>query len=631
MTCSSELQIYFPHDLIRTVSRSNVTKKWYLVGFNINNIYIVVQVVQRKYLNLKKLPPALKGLVIIGSINDEANKYDLSLVWSENTKLPIIKNRPDPAFIIIFQPPNFKNLEYFSINPILLQSMGNDLVNFASNELSEKFCSVEPKTITSKNQSFISDDKILQRINRIVQYRIELRNWLGESHIVNFDPSSYSFLLGILRTVIRSLQMLIIWLIWIINLNTFGFSLVSISKVFRQLDLRLKQLNYFPVQFLFYYDRSILLGDLEESNLVKELQLPIFNSSLNINNSNYINLYNSIWLIFNDILYGTTLYRIIILNFDKIIKFLHTTVIEGFLFNNLMETIAWVSIKHPAGFKLNNELGQFLGDLYTWILRFWKFFVNDFAQQNLVPMLRGDIVYSLKNLLFILCYLGGISFLLGFIIDIVNLFTLHIYFFYYISTKIYRRQLQVINSLFQLFRGKKYNVLRDRIDNLNNYEDNNDFEIDRLLLGTLFFMVLILLLPTIFAFYLLFFLMWLSLLMTLNLLENLQILVSFTPLFVILLKMKNSKRLQGGINFSYIGSSGATSYISMSNKSLSYNEIFTNYIKLFRNAKNFRESIVQHFFSGKVISIKYNNDLKFHYLMLPKNHDKTINIWKYVR
>lgn len=105
-----------------------------------------------------------------------------------------------------------------------------------------------------------------------------------------------------------------------------GLSLVGVSRVFRQLDLRLKQFNYFPTQFLcYYYDKNILYSR-------NSLKLPIFNDNLNINNSNYINLYNSIWLIFNDILIGVTLYHIIIDNFTSIIKFIRFRVMEKYLF-----------------------------------------------------------------------------------------------------------------------------------------------------------------------------------------------------------------------------------------------------------------------------------------------------------
>ena len=67
--------------------------------------------------------------------------------------------------------------------------------------------------------------------------------------------------------------------------------------------------------------------------------------------------------------------------------------------------------------------------------------------------------------------------------------------------------------------------------------------------------------------------------------ENLQIIICFIPLFVILLKLKNSKRLQGGIRFEFIKFYQGMTILKLSNKSLTYQEIFINFIKLFRGAK----------------------------------------------
>ena len=75
--------------------------------------------------------------------------------------------------------------------------------------------------------------------------------------------------------------------------------------------------------------------------------------------------------------------------------------------------------------------------------------------------------------------------------------------------------------------------------------------------------------------------------MTFNLLENLSIILCFTPLFVVLLKLKNSKRLQGGIKFDYLDYKHGMTIIKLSNKSLTYLEIFKNFIKLFKRAKEF--------------------------------------------
>ena len=50
--------------------------------------------------------------------------------------------------------------------------------------------------------------------------------------------------------------------------------------------------------------------------------------------------------------------------------------------------------------------------------------------------------------------------------------------------------------------------------------------------------------------------------------------------------------------------------LKLSNKSLTYQEIFINFIKLFRGAKNFRDSILWKFLLGKIVKIKYDNNLK---------------------
>ncbi|CAX43038.1 phosphatidylinositol N-acetylglucosaminyltransferase subunit, putative [Candida dubliniensis CD36] len=636
------LQIYFPNDL-----KTHYQDQGYWLGYKLNNIYIVFSLV----FNDKdlKLPPELSDLTIIGTHNHNKktpkqeegdNYYDLHLIYDNVNQLLI--NQHQTSYLIYFDPPNFQNLEYFSITPILLQSMGPRLEKCQDYPLFDKLKQFEYQKLhaTNKNQSFISDDLVLDKINHLYRNRLLYKRFHSNRSFSALTPQKFNFFIiqNIIIPIIIFIQKLLIILITIINYKVLnlksdydGLSLVGISRVFRQLDLRLKQFNYFPTQFLcYYYDKNILYSE-------NSLKLPIFNDNLNINNSNYINLYNSIWLIFNDILIGVTLYHVIMDNFESIIKFIRLTIMEKYLFMELMKLITWISTENPAGFKLNTDLGKFLGDLYIWTIGFCQTIVMKLDRNSSDSF---NYILLIDKILKVLCYYGGCSFLLSFLIDGINLITLHIYGFYYCSAKIYRRQLEIIKSLFQLFRGKKYNVLRNRIDNLNNYEldsntncanDNSNFEIDQLLLGTLLFMMMIFLLPTVFAFYLVFFIMHLLILMSFNLLENLQIIICFIPLFVILLKLKNSKRLQGGIKFEFIRFYQGMTILKLSNKSLTYQEIFINFIKLFRGAKNFRDSILWKFLLGQIVKIKYDNNLKFHYLMLPQEYSETINIWKFVK
>jgi phosphatidylinositol glycan class Q protein len=325
---------------------------------------------------------------------------------------------------------------------------------------------------------------------------------------------------------------------------------------------------------------------------------------------------------------GITIYKFIIINHKIILAFVQKVVIQGILFDGIYRLIRWVSVNHPAGFKLNNELGQFMGDLYLWSLKFWKYLINDFLQEEILKEVKQHIIKILLQFVKFICYFGGVSFLIASVIDVIKILRLHISGFYQTASKIYNKQIEVLKSLFQLFRGKKYNVLRNRIDNLNNYSVGDSFEIVQFLMGTLIFMILVLLLPTVFAFYLTFFLLQLIGTIAVVYLEWLQIVATCSPLFMILLKVKNSNRLQGGVKLELLQSHKTTAYVQLSNKSLGYNEIFKNFIKLFKNCTNFRASLIHFFFIGELISIDRDSQLKFNYLMLPDKYEETVNIWK---
>ena len=120
----------------------------------------------------------------------------------------------------------------------------------------------------------------------------------------------------------------------------------------------------------------------------------------------------------------------------------------------------------------------------------------------------------------------------------VSLLTLHILSFYVASARIFHWQLTIIISLFHLFRGKKRNVLRNRIDSC-------DYDLDQLLLGTILFTLLFFLLPTVFVFYLTFASARIA---VIGLKAGLEIglaCLNHFPLFAVMLRIKDSRRLPG--------------------------------------------------------------------------------------
>lgn len=122
--------------------------------------------------------------------------------------------------------------------------------------------------------------------------------------------------------------------------------------------------------------------------------------------------------------------------------------------------------------------------------------------------------------------------------DLTSLLTLHIYSFYVASARIFYWQLTILSSLFHLFRGKKRNVLRNRIDSC-------DYDLDQLLLGTIVFTLLFFLLPTILVFYLLFASARVGVIGLKAVLEIGLAFLNHFPLFAITLRVKDSRRLPG--------------------------------------------------------------------------------------
>lgn len=122
--------------------------------------------------------------------------------------------------------------------------------------------------------------------------------------------------------------------------------------------------------------------------------------------------------------------------------------------------------------------------------------------------------------------------------DLLSLSTLHIYCFYVASARIFGWQLTIISSLFHLFRGKKRNVLRNRIDSC-------DYELDQLLLGTILFTLLFFLLPTVAVFYFTFAFARMGIIGMKGVLDTMLACLNHFPLFALMLRVKDPRRLPG--------------------------------------------------------------------------------------
>ena len=290
-------------------------------------------------------------------------------------------------------------------------------------------------------------------------------------------------------------------------------ALKDVSACCQQVHLRLQQFSYYPTQYL-------LLGKRKTDW-----------SSVPTTNGDYIRFYNSLWLIANDVIIGIALGSFIIDNAEATAQYLGG-LLNLYTVDGLKRTIRWL-MSYPGGLKLNTELAAFLGDLFLWVIEYWSTTASILITPHL-PTIFYFIGYS---------SFAGASMPIAICSDLLSLLTIHIYSFYVASAKIFNWQLTIISSLFHLFRGKKRNVLRNRIDNCG-------YDLDQLLLGTILFTLLFFLLPTVVVFYLTFATARMTIISLKATLDTCLACLNHFPLFALMLRIKDSQRLPGGIGFS---------------------------------------------------------------------------------
>ena len=130
-----------------------------------------------------------------------------------------------------------------------------------------------------------------------------------------------------------------------------SMALKDVSATAQQVDIRLQQFCYWPIQYLTLRKRR---NDWE---------------SVTDRHPDYIRFYNSLWLVANDVIIGIALGSYIIDNAGWVAWQINS-VLSGWTVAGLRNMISWL-MDWPAGLKLNNELARFLGDLFLWVIDYW--------------------------------------------------------------------------------------------------------------------------------------------------------------------------------------------------------------------------------------------------------------------
>ncbi|KAJ2956436.1 hypothetical protein NQZ79_g7696 [Umbelopsis isabellina] len=295
---------------------------------------------------------------------------------------------------------------------------------------------------------------------------------------------------------------------WMLN----GVALKDLSAaehVALQVDLRLQQLCFWPRQYM----------------LIRKRQW----ANTAATRAQYISFYNSMWLIANDIIIGIAVGSFIVHNCDEVSIVVHDT-LKRYTVDPLQMMMDWL-LRSPGGLKLNDELGRFLSELFSWLIRLWIV-----CMQNLRPTMPL-IVKSIG-----MSGIFGVSMIISLSSDLLAFMTLHVYWFYMVAARIFNWQFTILYSLFNLFRGKKRNVLRNRIDSC-------DYDLDQLLLGTSLFTLLMFLFPTVLSYYLTFASGRVGIIFSQAIMETMLAFFNHFPLFAIMLRIKDPGRLPGGLKF----------------------------------------------------------------------------------
>ncbi|CDJ45235.1 N-acetylglucosamine transferase, related, partial [Eimeria tenella] len=120
--------------------------------------------------------------------------------------------------------------------------------------------------------------------------------------------------------------------------------------------------------------------------------------------------------------------------------------------------------------------------------------------------------------------------------------TLHIFYVYLVCARLLHVNLKSLHSLFLLFRGQKWNVLRRRVDSA-------DLQMDQLLIGCILFTITVCLFPTTLLFYVSYMLIWLLIFSTHSVLKmSLFLFLSF-PTSLLLFRARAPHLLTAGVSF----------------------------------------------------------------------------------
>ncbi|XP_031494311.1 uncharacterized protein LOC116260261 [Nymphaea colorata] len=195
---------------------------------------------------------------------------------------------------------------------------------------------------------------------------------------------------------------------------------------------------------------------------------------------------HSMWLsIILDVILGNIFGLSLLCHLDAVCTW-YSLLVHNVTNNILRSGCVWL-MGVPAGFKLNTELAEMLGVISLNVIQVWStfwFFMRPFLRCFAIGL-------SISGILF------GMTVAEALCLDMIFLVTSHLSTLNWLISLLYTQQLQALASLWRIFRGRKWNPLRLRLDSY-------DYSVKEHVVGSLLFSPLLLLLPTTSVFYIFF-------------------------------------------------------------------------------------------------------------------------------
>ncbi|CAL0310100.1 unnamed protein product [Lupinus luteus] len=250
---------------------------------------------------------------------------------------------------------------------------------------------------------------------------------------------------------------------------------------------------------------------------------------------------------------------------------------------------------NPAGFKLNAELAGALGMVSLNAIQIW----------STLWAFAGFIFNYIIQGLAILGILCGFTAPAALIIDMIVLTTLHVSTLHWLISLVYSVQIQALAALWRLFRGRKWNPLRQRLDSF-------DYTVKQHIVGSLLFTPLLLLLPTTSVFYIFFSIVDTTINLICVLFEVTISIIHATPYIKIFLRLVRPGRFPSGLWFEISG--------CQSNNTVSPKAVFADKMTSSKEPLHLKDFDREK--SGVLVSVLHSNYLSIGKVILP--HYKTV-------